>query len=105
MIEHSLVPDIEHSALLQRRLQSMRSEGAKTYREKTEHGGNAEKRNSHPLFPAEKFPERLNDFARQRAGFLPEVLQFLRELRLRPAVNFTNDLRHLVIRQRDFVGG
>src|SRR5207248_9028861 len=101
---HSLVPNFEHSSLLQRRLQSMRAECAETDCEKTERGGNAKKRNSHPLFPAEEFPERLNDAVRQRPSLLPEVLQFLRELRLRSAVNFANDLRHLVIGQRNFVG-
>src|SRR5205085_6419130 len=97
MIEPSLVPNFEHSALLQRRPQSMRAECAETHCEKTERGGNAKKRNNHSLFPAEKFPKRLNDAVRQRAGLLPEILQFLRELRLRASVNFTRNLRYLVI--------
>src|SRR3977135_1126353 len=93
MIEHRLVPDLEHPALLQRGLQSVRAECAQTHREKTKNRRDAEKSSGHDLFPAEKFPERLNDAAPQRAGFLARELQLLPALPLGRAAGVAKRLR------------
>src|SRR4051812_19149793 len=56
-------------------------------------------------FAAEKLPERLEKPPGKRGRFLPKVLEFLGKLGLGAAVNFAGHRRHLVIRQRYFVGG
>src|ERR1700680_3453650 len=94
----------------------MGAECTQADRQETKSGGNPEKGNGHGLnrlwrfapfssFSAEKFTKRLKDTAWKCSGFLSEILQFLRELGLRSAVNFTNGLRDLVVGQGDFIRG
>src|SRR5450756_3138425 len=95
----------------------MGAECAETDRQQTKSGCDPEKCNRHwpysiiavsaivTSLAAEKFAKRLKDTVWECSSFLPEILQFLRELGLCAAVNFTNDLRNLVVGQRDFIRG